>query len=606
MKHCVFYWNNQAAEGGGSFTLQPGIAPSRGILRFLPSQPISEIGTFRLADNVAVNHPFRNCRMTRYQVTTTDAGRFAEVTFLDRRWKWQNNHYAVHGRYNQIGSLYGERNTKSPYQLAVILCEALGEKRYNVSALPRNIVGPPVEWDGDNPAMELAALAGAFGCIVTLSTDDRLVLYPFGQGRTPRPDSRQMEFTDAMELPAIPQALVFEGGPTSIQWDVPLIPVAKDSGSGQYKYIRDLSYNPTNHGLAGSALSLFPFYTGWEHSRPPHNGVDVRYRALAAEVWHTYAIGSHNDGWQCPVPPADMLLGAGATRLSPQQRQLTRKYFYVDRGEEWRVLPLNEKQNSSAYSRWSSSIGPDPEVLGYFYQPWGAGNTNTFGYRSLATLRNDRPYVFDDSKEIAVRGAVPGNSAIAYTAQDGNYTIDFANGLVRFENPVYFQDDQEGWKPAPLRLRISHPMRDPVTHAKLCHQWWNTPQSPIATDVIDFVKRSDFSFEYCADRTKNNKASFLDAAKEFLNEQLAKYSISRGYSAPYRGFVVDMPPDGIVRSVTWDVRDGAGGITHIDFNMERPEAYLTFQEMQNARFANYQLWLAAQIAQKRKKGLLPP
>jgi hypothetical protein len=49
-----------------------------------------------------------------------------------------------------------------------------------------------------------------YGCLVTLNTNDTIVIYKEGFGRQPLPDQRQMDFTKSFEPAVIPQALVFE------------------------------------------------------------------------------------------------------------------------------------------------------------------------------------------------------------------------------------------------------------------------------------------------------------------------------------------------------------------------------------------------------------
>jgi hypothetical protein len=84
----AFYWNGAAADGGGNFTLQPGISPSTAVLRFPLSTPISQIGTLTLTNGTQTIN-FSRCRVVRIVINESGGGgRWREVTIEDRRWMW--------------------------------------------------------------------------------------------------------------------------------------------------------------------------------------------------------------------------------------------------------------------------------------------------------------------------------------------------------------------------------------------------------------------------------------------------------------------------------------------------------------------------------------
>jgi hypothetical protein len=591
VKHCKFYWGNQAADGGGNFSLQPGVSPSRGILRFQLRQRVSDYASLILTDNETATATFTNCRMTRYHVPQSDGGRWAELTFVDRRWKWEKHYYAVYGEYNRWGDPYQKTNQRTARQLAAILLDALGESGYDVSALP-NTTGPSVAWDAANPASELDILCAQYGCLVTLNTNNRISIYREGYGRTPTPDARQMDFTQAKELSAVPKALVFEAGRTHIQFDLPLAPVTLETSTAA-------AYAATYKQLVGIDQVSYAPPLGWGVEDPVQFfGVNPRERPFARRhVWRTYSISGPVN---LPKPPANMMYGSKGKATSIVQQQIAKEFFEVARGEEWRLLPLNEFQNGTSYAPRSNT--PAPQVIGWFYKH-GAANVNVGGYQSHVQLGLNQPTAFNNDLEVTPIPRPANNPAGSAEFYPGKYDIDLARGIVEFEDPIYFKDFQNNkLVPPVIRLRCSFPLRDPDTAAFLCQQFWNYPGSPIAGDIVKIVKRSDSFFEYST--TKNNYAQFLADALENLNVELNQYQNSFGYSAPYKGFVFDIPPDGIVRTVTWDVSDNGQGTTHIDFNMERPEAYATLQEARNERLATYNFWLESQLVQKRIRGII--
>ncbi len=510
---------------------------------------------------------------------------------------WSDTHFAVYGNYNRYPAPNNTTNPRTARQLGSLCAEALQERRYNVSMLPNNDAPYNVDWDGSNPAVELQLLAEQYGCLVTLSPDDRLVIHRDGYGRTPRPDSRQMDFTQVAELPVIPGALVFEGGRTHIQHDLKLLPVAREIETSspfynQYIPIEDLSYAPNPGALMG----------GWNYEDPARfQGVTNllgRQEALKS-VWKKYSVWG---GFQLPLPPAKLANRTNGQRLSVTQQAQLRKYFYIDGGRQWRVLPFNLQQNHR-----SVGLGQPNKafVLGYYW--WGAAsNRNTRGYTAIEQV----PAVaFDYDRLIASQPLTNADWDLSLDSRGHKYDLDPERGLIEFEQQTYFYDTDAagrvplGCLPAPIRLRTSFPIRDPISAAFLCQQFWLAPGSPIAVNIPKIIKRSDVFLEYDS-AGNSDEVIFLAQAQQYIAEQLNTYQIGRGYSAPYKGFVVDIPVDGVVRAVAWDVSEDGQGTTHIDYNMEIPESYLSLAEMRARRMATWNLLVQAEIERKRKRGLI--
>lgn len=575
---CIFYWGNEPAEGGGNFTLQGGVEASRGALRFPLRANLPTVANLTLVSQ-AQTATFRNARITRSMVTSGQGyGRWQEITILDRRWQWATGHFAVYGEYNRNAddAARGGENRKTPRQLAEILLDALGEQNYNVTALPANTaygLGPAVAWDAADPASELEKLCALYGCIVTLDTADRVVIYKQGVGSLPSQDQRQMDFTFAQEPQVIPAALVFEGGRTHIQHDLNLVPIAEYRG--KFYKIDDVPYKPAG---------------GWEQEDPNvFGGVAAANRRDALrDVWRLYAVGGTI---QLPTPSAAIDFAAPNGKLSATRTVQQQTYFRIEPGTHWRILPLNETQNIS--SSENKDTAAPPQVLGYWYDH-DASNQNIGGYQEIDEL----PVIATDlSKAIF---DIPYTGPHDYTR---GFAINASRGHVRFDEPVYFESLLEGRKPAQIRLRTSFPIRDPDTCALICQQFWQSPQSPLAANIVKIIKRSDVFYEYDT-AANDNEVAFIDRAMEHITAELQSYQTPGGYSAPYKGFVFDIPPDGIVRTVTFDVAETGEGTTHIDFNMERPEAYFTLQEARNRRLYSYQRLVEADIQRKKARGIL--
>ena len=582
VKHCRFYLGNEPAEGGGNFTLQAGVTPSQGVFRFPLRASFTQIVTMTLTDGF-VTSTWPNCRVIRSVVTSGGSGgRWREVTIHDRRWAWADGYAAVYGQYNRSNAASGQTNQKSARELAEILLQAMGQQRYDVTALPTFLPGPSVDWDAANPASELQILCETHGCIVTLSPNNAVVIYAEGYGQYPRSDNRQMDFTQALEAAIVPQALVFEGGFTQIEHDIPLVPVGLEitgPNSGQFVGIEELSYR---------ALLTNP--KGWGAENAANfNGLQANVEAQQAaqkHIWRTYRISG---SFQLRTPASTISNKVSGGKLTPsQQAQQQRPFFRIKQGEEWRILPLNSEENPRIALGNVLTKGTPAKVVGYYYTG-GIANTNTFGYRSVSAASNADASVLN--LDLRSRGA-------EYT---GNFTLDETTGIVTFdrESPVFFHDANNGpINPAMIRLRTSFPIRDHITKAPMCQQFWQMQYNQNTVAIAKIIKQSDVYYYYDTEGN-DNEAIFLRHALTALNRELYTYRAATGYSAPHKGFVFDKPPDGVIRATVFDVSEGGGGTTHIDYNMERPEAYFTLREARNRRLATYVGWTQDQEARRQ-------
>lgn len=598
-KQCAFFWGAVPAEGGGNFSLQAGIVPSSGVLRFTLGQRslINQINSVTLTDLQSNSAVFHRCRVTRATIMQSGGqGRFYEVQFVDRRWLWGERCYAIYGEYNTNPdqALYYQTSqfARSYRQLAALCLDALGEVGYDVSAIP-DFVGPPIQWDASDPAAELQQLCAQVGCLVTLSPADRVVIHRDGFGRVPSADSRQMDFTASTEPPVIPAALVFEGGRIHIQHDLTIVPVAEEPDRaspnyGKYVSIFDVSY----YQPLFSALGRWSTEDPWRFDGVGLTSGIANQRLALRDVWRKYAVLGPI---QFPIPPAELTNRTNGKKLTATQVNQLQDYFRLNYGEGWRITPWNDKQNAN------SSLGITNAaawVLGYRWLGV-ASNQNTSGFTEVSALQAAVPNAFDPSKNIFPIGSIATN---AITIPNNEYTIDYDRGLVTFTEPQFFKDIVTGYQPAVLRVRTSFPLRDRFSAAFTCPQWWRVPGSPIATDLAKMVKKSDVFFEYDAEGN-DNAASFKSQADYYLASELNGYSIGTGYSAPYKGFVFYIPVDGVVRTIAWDSTPESGGMTHIDYNMERPEAYLTLTELHARRLATWNAFKAVEDRAKQARGV---
>lgn len=578
VKQCAFFFGGQPAEGGGQFTLQAGITPSVAQLRFLLRQPLNQIGDMVLTDNQQ-SRRYRNCRITRSFVPEGGGGpRYREVTIQDRRWRWSDRQFAVYGQYNStVGrEVVLRRNTRD---LLILCLEALGETGYDVSQVPTGFY-PVVDWDASNPAAEMESLCQELGLLVVLRQNDTIRIVRDGVGVIPRADPRQMDFEQAIEPPVIPRYLVYEGGKTTIQHDLNLVPVGLEDDSnhpnyGKFVPINELSYTPD------------PDF-GWRREDPatfPNVRQASRQTALK-HVWRTYAVGGRIP---LPVPSRALNAAINQGKLTQNQQAAERNYFTIDRGTHWRVLPLNDFQLTLnpefSLSLGLTEKGIPPVVIGYFYQH-NLANTNTGGFTDWEFV-SQFPNVADLSQLIATRPYRAGNTAEIYKKAK---TVDYVNGRVDFQEPVFFKDmsvaGQTDYYPALLRLRTSFSLRDGFTGQFLCQQFWQPVQFPGATNVVKMIKNSSSFYVYDTSGT-DNEFTFIQQAIAGIAGELQSYEFLQGFSSPYKGFIFDIDVDGICKTIQFDSATNGPGTTYIDFGMESPERYLTLQELRNQRLATF-------------------
>lgn len=551
---------------------------------------------------------FSNCRVTREVVNEGTSGRWMELTIEDRRWKWADSCFAIYGEYNRSGTpLDRQQNTKSLVELARLCLDALGERNYDVSALPNNVY-PPVIWDAASPAVELDLLCQRYGYLVALQPTDTVEIVADGIGSLPSAgDPRAMDFRYQSEPPVIPGAFVVEGGRATIHHDLPLIPVVRepDSGSanyGKFVHIDDVSFAP-----AGGWGREDPFNFGTVLANDPQH-----HRLAKEQVWKFYqfAMPKGTSNIQLPSPPQESLIGFRSRKaLTPTQRALLSDFFQIDDSTLHRLLPLNQVRRKPQLSGGYSELEIDPIIYG-FYHSLNLANQNTTvqGFGSPSVISDCSVVlssIFDYSRMAIDDPPSPRYQQLIVDKRDVKW-IDWNNGRVLFNEPMYFLDSTDGFVPPPLRIRCSFPIRDPETMAAICPQFWYQPGSVNANDVAKLVKDSSYGLEYSSRDPSNssfdNASVFLAWAQEIVKKEINRYAVSQGLSIPYNTFVFDKPIDGITKAIVWDKAENGAGITHIDYGMERPAYYLTLNERRLSRSQTYNITAALEDERKRKRG----
>lgn len=224
-----------------TYTRSHGITPSSGRMEFAP-QPHApaRIGTLVLSDGFS-GIELDQCLLDTASTQRDGAGFAVSVSFLDRRWKWR--HGEVYGRYN-IRDAEGEiieETRKTPAELARMLLDAMNEWAVDVGALPPEPM-PEVEWDGDNPADELAELLDVWGCVIGLDFADTTRIWKRGVGAPAPQGPIEIRAAD-VDPPEPPDSIRVLFAPTIVQARLELEAVGRDT-DGTVKPIDELSYKP--------------------------------------------------------------------------------------------------------------------------------------------------------------------------------------------------------------------------------------------------------------------------------------------------------------------------------------------------------------------------
>ncbi len=258
---CTWPGIDQVIEA--QFTLCQGVRPSVCTLEIAPqvgAVAIEGVLTFQYADEII---EFPGCRVDQASFTYGPSGLLWRLSIWDRRWCL---------RFGWIARSSNERHDDVPAAGSPALVPnagvppiviptidgwsvekrarwprsswtALGEKGYDVSAMPDNVY-PEAFWIYDNPAQQLGQLAESVGCRVALGVDNIVRVVRNCAGAI-LPAGAILQTSDVASPPVVPEAVLFVGGKTRYQTNFILEPVGEDT-DGTIKPIDQLSYTPAS------------------------------------------------------------------------------------------------------------------------------------------------------------------------------------------------------------------------------------------------------------------------------------------------------------------------------------------------------------------------
>ncbi len=520
----TIYFSGIRSLMSGQFTLSHGISPSTCTLS-IPPQP----GRLILSGELLLEYGrtrfrFPDCRVDRIIATQDATGSEVwQLIILDRRWLWRET-----GRISGFYNVRRDENTivddteKSPQDLAKLCLDAMGEKNYDVRALP-NDARPEIEWDYANPAEALARLCDTLGCRVVMNMDQRVQLHRIGKGRT-LPQG-QIEGQLTLDPPDPPGEIIIVGARARWQGDLELEPVGLDV-DGEIKPIRELSYAPRHGGRRS-----------WEFSDIDHfNDLRVKkHRALAQQSVYR---------WFRVKTPLEL------PGLKDEIEDLDR------------ILPLEDVQVETMEVQGRRESRP-PWVYGKFWM--GHEDHKAREERDLPNIKNRPKSQYTQGFSVdADLGIVKFNKPVftfeeIFVNQGGRRV----SGGLKILDPTLF-------------LRIAVNLRDKETRGWIRGQWRKKPKRRTRRTQTSarkkYVLHEDIIREHYIDFTRGKRLVRNDdevqaMAGYYLDAELAQYDFDDSGSMTYPGLIpVDL--DGAFQQVTWIVTGEGFALTRVSRNRE--------------------------------------
>lgn len=497
-----------------SYTLSLGVTPGVIELEVEPqSFSFPLVGAFS-ATYLNRRLVVSECRVVEGSFQFDSNGKITSLKLLDGRWKWLYG--SVWHQYNRPEgeNRFISDSRASPQKMAEVLLEAMGERNYDVSRLPRSVdqrdIRYKAEWNGENPALELAKLAEAYGCVVTYEPTTRhtaLWRRNEGQPLPGIPKETVLKESETLAPQKHPYQFTFFAGKTQCQYSFDLRAVGKEV-DGTIKPIDDLSYKPSR---------------GWGVQNDVFGDITDRRHYLLAQqtVWKWYQIWVDDNAHSVQIP------GVGKATAMHQ------------------VLPLETQQ-------FKSTIGLDgvrrrnkAVVYGLF---WTGNIGRPNNYTSFTTV-------------------VP-----------HDFNINTEDGVVEFSKPVKkWDNDNSLWIPATLYLDVGFHLRDRYTGEfhRYTRDYnsgfrYNSPSEPIVDEKIAQMAVYDVDMDNVnlpVWRDRESIEKCRRRANDAFKDKLATYQLSDSINRRYEGLVTSRL-NGKINQIEWSYDTSNGTETEIGQNCE--------------------------------------
>lgn len=318
---------------GGTCSIGRGVTPGICTLDITPQeQPPAMFGTLVMAwGNAVVSIP--DCRIVAGSLRKDSRGWIVGLQIEDWRWRWRYGEIA--GRFNRYRDAAGNRqvlassNPWRPREIAELCFDAVGQKDFDVSAMP-DTARPFVDCDQrPNPMQVLDRLAEELGCVIVPKMSGKATVEPMGVGDNlpTGPDSGLTDFAATLDPPEKPDAMAVVGAPVDYEGQWELEPVALETtgaSAGKYVPLDEVSYAPSG-GWAKDGLTFLSI-------------ADPKSREAArASVYRAWRIKIPKDGLE--IPGFDGIVSSKVARLDQLiilPRQSTREPQVGDEVPQYR------------------------------------------------------------------------------------------------------------------------------------------------------------------------------------------------------------------------------------------------------------------------------
>jgi hypothetical protein len=537
----IFRYGGYAADGPCSYTLvgrrQPGIIHAN----FILAAPIPKIADFTISyGNSFVTLP--DCRLRRQTIATNRSGRWRQCVFEDRRWAWPLAN--IYGEYNSYRKgVFVEASRKTLAELCSLCLAAIGETA-NVGNLPA--IYPTVNFNGNKAILELEKLLDSVGFELMAGYNRDLRIFKRGVGQQINlSDTRIMENSVSYEPAIIPRTTIVESLDTFWQEDIPLEAIGYER-DGTQKPIDELSYAPSG-GFQYEDLDTF------------NNVTDADLRELCKTTIYKHFR---------PIGPIELKKPANITQSST----VIDSFFKVNKGEEWRILPLNNFQLSlypvDSESVSSKRVKPS-QLIGYFFN-------EKYGHRNNATFDD---YENEDIEFSEGNGLDNGHPEWIWSE---GFSLDVESGLVVTSKPAFWlyrgsSDTQPERRDKPkLFLRTSFPLRNPANRSTI-RQWYTFIDNSGVNGLQELIQPSQLLYE--VGRTQETiAAEFISEAGHYMQQELAQRIAGPSYFVPFKGLCLDLQTDGLMRAISINKSAKGEATTLAEWNVDNPTRRTTYKQ----------------------------
>lgn len=527
------------------YTQTHGTRPDVITIECVP-QPVGQIHA--IGDCVigwpGANFVLRYCKVDNSVLRATTDGHVQHIKILDRRWRWWAGG-DVSGLYN-IKDSDGEyilRLKKNVRELAAILLEAMGEPRFDVSALPADQY-PERSWVCSHPATELDSLCDEFGCRVVLGYDrDPVVVVRLGEGDALPAGGEVTSVSHGLESSNLPDSFAVCGSIVEYSGVFEVEPVGEDL-DGSIKAIDDLSYAPEDGWATNNFRNV--------RVATLNEDLTEEQRRLAEQLAEKTVFK-----WFRPSKLAGVWEGSGSVPETNTEVRTVDQF-------ELKNYRLDTAQTDFGYHiRQSVSVYGIHARMDERTLPVGTEEGNALSSPVLAIVPTNAVIGSDNIIRLTRR------VILLDTDSDSDQVSSIqATKPTLFVRCAFNVRDYNSWMP----IRWKHVIQ--ARDQEVGTGNFVLQQPEVRYEVIfDYLEQSDglvADSEYrpiFAGSMTTNKGTCLAQSTDYIESIIPRYAQTERFSVRYRG-LIPLTPTGTIHQLTVIVGDETGAFTIAGWNSE--------------------------------------